>query len=295
MTWLERMNRVLDDIEENLTGQIDYNHLAQLACYSVSYLQRVFAVIADVPLSEYIRRRRLTMAAFELQNSSIKVIDLAMKYGYDSPEAFARAFRNLHGTTPSCARDKGVHLKAYPRISFLLTIKGEVPMDYRIEKTDAFDIYGLEEIFDTEDGKNLRDIPRFWLQTMQDGRFDRLLASTAQTESADGPCALNAVCGYRSMPGTRFPYMIFARKTPKSDTAGYMQLTVPAATWAVFTSEHHSQEQTSAVTQNLIKRAYTEWLPTAAYEIIDGYELELYYGKGENCWVEARMRVQPKK
>ncbi|MDD4797048.1 MAG: helix-turn-helix domain-containing protein [Eubacteriales bacterium] len=294
MTWLERMNRTLDYIEENLNGHIDYNRAAQLACYSVSHLQRVFALMADMPLGEYIRRRRLTMAAFELQNSAIKVIDVAMKYGYDSPEAFARAFHNLHGATPSSARDEGVRLKAYPRISFLLTIKGAVPMDYRIETSQAFDIYGLEGIFDTEGGQNLRDIPQFWLQVMQDGRFDRLLASTGQSVDPDGLCLLNAVCDYRELPGTRFPYMIFARRTPESKPEGYVQVTVPAATWAVFTSERHGQEQTSAVTQDLIKRVYTEWLPTAGYDILSGYELELYYGTGENCRVEARMRVEPK-
>ena len=95
MGWVERMNQALDYIEENLTEDVDLYQVARIACHSLSGLQRIFPVIAEVPLSEYIRRRKLTMAAFELTHSDIRIVDLSIKYGYDSPEAFARAFSFL--------------------------------------------------------------------------------------------------------------------------------------------------------------------------------------------------------
>ncbi len=297
MTWLERMNEALDYIEENLDGTIDMGKIAQITCQSVSGFQRVFSIISDLPLSEYIRRRRLTQAAFELQNSTIKVIDLAYKYGYDSPEAFTRAFNIIHGTTPSSARDIGVSLKAYPRISFLLTIKGVEPMDYKIQAKEQFTVYGIEGIFSCENGENLQAIPKFWGDIMEDGRFNKLLESTGMPEIGENDlCAINAICDYRKNDGDRtFPYMIFAFKTDVSNTKGYTEVTVPAATWALFKSETHKIENTSTVLQGLIKRVYTDWLPTAAFEKVDGHELELYYGNGDKCWCEVWIKVIPKK
>ena len=123
MEWIDRMNNAVDYIELNLTDEISYEKLAQIACCSTYHFQRMFSFITGVPLSEYIRRRRLTLAAFELQTSNIKVIDVAIKYGYESPEAFSRAFKNLHGVMPISARDIGVSLKAFPKMTFLISIK----------------------------------------------------------------------------------------------------------------------------------------------------------------------------
>ena len=109
MDYLNRMNEALDYIERNLDGEIDYKKVSSIACCSVSYFQRVFSFITEISLSEYIRRRRMTLAAFELQNSDVKIIDLAIKYGYESPDSFSRAFQNLHGITPSLSRNSGVN------------------------------------------------------------------------------------------------------------------------------------------------------------------------------------------
>ena len=138
MDWLSRMNSALAYVENNLTEEINYETLAQIACCSAHNFCKVFSYITDVSLSEYIRRRRLTLAALELQNSSLKVIDIAVKYGYDSPVSFSRAFQVLHGVTPTRARTDGVTLKAYPKLSFQLSIKGEKEMDYRIETKEVF-------------------------------------------------------------------------------------------------------------------------------------------------------------
>jgi len=143
MDWLERMNSAMNYIETNLADNISYDDIAQIACCSTYHFQRMFPFLTGISLSEYIRRRRLTSAAIELQTTDVKVIDVALKYGYQSPEAFARAFKNLHGIMPTSAREQGVSLKAYPRISFHISIKGDVEMNYRIEQRGAFEMFGV--------------------------------------------------------------------------------------------------------------------------------------------------------
>ncbi|WP_331281696.1 helix-turn-helix transcriptional regulator [Paenibacillus sp. FSL P4-0081] len=116
MDWLDRMNNAMEYVEKHLADVIDFNQAARIACCSTYHFQRMFSFITDVPLSEYIRRRRMTLAAFELQQGGTRIIDIAMKYGYESPEAFSRAFKKMHGVMPMSARDKGVSLKAYPPV-----------------------------------------------------------------------------------------------------------------------------------------------------------------------------------
>lgn len=123
MDWLKQLNLAMDYIENNLEGKISYDTAARLACCSTYHFQRMFSYLAGVSLSEYIRRRRLTLAGFELQTGRVKVTDTALKYGYESPEAFSRAFKKLHGVLPASVRDAGVSLKAYPKMSFSITIK----------------------------------------------------------------------------------------------------------------------------------------------------------------------------
>ena len=145
MDLLKNMNGVLKYIEENLTNDIDFKEVARIAFCSEYHFKRMFSFIAGISLSEYIRRRRLTLAAFELIDSSVKVIDIAIKYGYNSPDSFARAFQNLHGITPSEARNNGHSLKAYPQMTFQLSIKGGNEMNYRIEEKEAFRIVGIKK------------------------------------------------------------------------------------------------------------------------------------------------------
>ena len=142
MSWHERMNRAIDYIESNLCDGIDLECIAKITCQSATSFQRTFSIVTGMPVSGYIRRRRMGLAAFDLKDSKAKVIDISLKYGYDSPEAFARAFKEIYGISPSAARKEGVSLKVFPRISFLLTIKGDVVMDYIIE-SDAVKIVNM--------------------------------------------------------------------------------------------------------------------------------------------------------
>lgn len=146
MEWLTNMNRAIDYIEKNLYGKIDYEKTAREACCSVYHFQRMFTFMTNITLSEYVRRRKMTLAAFDLQTSNIKILDLALNYGYESPEAFNRAFQSVHGMPPTAARKVGADIKAFPRISFQLTVKGASEMKYKIVEKKAFQVYGIEEI-----------------------------------------------------------------------------------------------------------------------------------------------------
>lgn len=289
MNWHERMNQAINYIEDNLLESIDFEKISSIVGQSAINFQRTFSIVTNISIYEYIRRRRITLATFELQNSHSRVIDIALKYGYESPEAFARAFKEIHGVSPSAARKEGIELKSFPRITFLLTLKGDIAMDYRIESKQAFSVYGIEEVFTTENGSNLKDIPKFWKDCINDGRLDKLGATVNEKGR------LHAICCYRSTGDNTFPYMICAFKTKNSKPDGYTQVDIPAATWAIFKTEKHTEEQTSSILQNLIKRVYTDWLPTANYAKVDGYELELYWETEDGmCYCETWIRVVPK-
>ena len=227
----------------------------------------MFSYIAGVPLSEYIRRRRMTMAAFELQQTDVKVIDLALRYGYDSPTAFNRAFRSVHGVPPTAARETGVLLNTYPRISFHISIKGDVSMDYRIEHKEAFRIVGLKTELDKDVEKNFQAVPVFWQNVSQSGAIPKL--SERMDEEPKGLMGVSACMGEDAWEY----YIAVASSLPVPDELpNACEFTVPACTWAVFPG----RGAMPAAIQELEKRIVTEWLPTSGYEYANAPDIELY-------------------
>lgn len=296
MDWLDKMNGAISYIEENLDNEINFEQVAKIACCSTYHFQKMFSFIVDVPLSEYIRRRRLTLAAFELQNSSMKIIDLALKYGYDSPNSFTRAFQNLHGVTPSLARDKGVPLKAYPRISFHISIKGDEEMNYRIEEKSSFRVFGVETTIDSTNNNNFSQVPKFWSRCAKNGIIERLSAIDV-TSQIKGLCKVNAIMCYRKTVDNTFPYMIgiidFDGKTKIPD--GLVTVDVQPYTWAIFKTEEHGMEDAPEKVQAVWKRIFPEWFPTSGYEHAEGPELELTYEITNNkCYTEVWIPVVKK-
>lgn len=297
MDVLTRMSRALAYVEENLAGEIDHAVLARIACCSSYHFFRMFSFITDMSLSEYIRRRRLTLAAIELQKSDVKVMDLALKYGYDSPVSFARAFQALHGMTPSEARADGVTLKAYPRISFQITIKGEKEMDYRIETKEAFQVFGIEGIFRNDGGGQYPNTPHeLWNQNFSSGAYEKLAVDAGGLPPFVGQtmCKVHGVCDYKkTAPGT-FAYMQCAFRSKTSKVDGYAVADIPAHTWVVFPSEEFGWDNIGGVIDGLYKRFYSEWLPTAEYERVADMNFEVYGGDGETGYVELWFPVKQK-
>ncbi|MEI5919447.1 AraC family transcriptional regulator [Bacillus cereus] len=257
MGWLERMNRAMNYIEQNLSNKIDAKEVAKLACCSEYHFPRMFSSITGFTLSEYIRRRRLSQAACELQNDkTIRIIDLALKFGYDSPDAFSRAFKNLHGVSPTAARCNGIELKMFPKISFQITIKGDVEMEYRIEVLDEeIEIIGVKQKVMTEDA--FRIIPLLWEEATKSGLLDKLINMSWQ----DPQCKLEGllgVCGKQAaITDEAFHYMMGCSYQGEY-TPDMEKIIIPKSTWVVF------PDITKAW-----KRLYTEWLPASEYELAD--------------------------
>ena len=167
MEWLKKLGKAIDYIEDNLDKEISYDEAARIACCSPYYFQRVFSYVSGVSLAEYIRRRKMTQAAFELQRADSRVIDVALKYGYSSPTSFNRAFQNVHGITPTAAKLGGSVLQAYPSIQFKIEITGGSAMANRIAKKPPLRIVGIRIPLTSDMEDNLRIVPEFWKALLQ--------------------------------------------------------------------------------------------------------------------------------
>lgn len=176
MEWIERLNKAINYIEEHLTRDVDYAEAAKAACCSTYHFQRMFAYMAGIPLSEYIRRRKMSLAAVDLQSGDEKIIDIALKYGYASPTAFNRAFQSVQGISPSAARKEGAALRTYPPISFKITVKGVEEMNYRVVEKEGFRIIGVSQPLHKELEQNFMTVPKMWQQAAADGTIGRLAA-----------------------------------------------------------------------------------------------------------------------
>lgn len=267
MEWFNRMKDALDLMERNMEGRLDIEEIAKAAYSSPFHFQRMFQMLTGMTVAEYMRKRKLTLAAQELALSSSKVIDVSLKYGYDSPESFAKAFRKVHGISPSEARSPGVSLKAFPRISFHLSLKGDKDMDYRIVEQEAFNVIGKTIRTTCQDNQQTRDIPVLWGACHQDGTVAKL-ASIGKDNNVLG-ITLDMQTGK-----DEFTYMVASQT--EADAAslaeGLASATIPASTWVVFTSVGPAP---SAI-QNTFCRIYQEWFPATGYEHSGGPEMEVY-------------------
>ena len=168
MESIKQLNLAMKYIEENLEEAIDFQKAAQIACCSEYHFRRMFSFLSGMSLGEYVRRRRLAQSALEISRSSKKIIDIALNYGYDSPDSFARAFQALHGVTPKEARKKGTPLKAIPPMTFQLTIQGGNEMDYRIVEKDRFYIVGLKKRVSLQYNGVNPEIASMWASLTED-------------------------------------------------------------------------------------------------------------------------------
>jgi AraC family transcriptional regulator len=266
MDSLENMNKALAYIEENLDNELDMTEVTTIARCSELHFKKMFFYLSGITLLEYIRRRRLTMAGLELKDQNMKVIDAAVKYGYHSPDSFSRAFYHLHGINPSEASKKGTSLKAFPRMTFQLTIRGENAMDYRIEEKNTFTIVGIKErilyVYNgensaiTEMEKLLTDEVYNKLKNLGDVKpYGRYEASFNFTEEENEEHA-------------ELDYLIGVATT-KKDLLGFDYYHVPALTWVIFTINGNLPD----VIEDAWGRIYSEWLPSSHYQVIEGPDI----------------------
>jgi AraC family transcriptional regulator len=266
MDLLSRMNSAMAYIEENLTNDIDYSEVAKIAYCSEYHFKRMFSFLSGVGLSEYIRRRRLTLAALDLKDKSMRIIDVAVKYGYDSADSFSRAFQSMHGILPSEARSSNIQLKAYPKMTFQLSIRGGCEMNYRIVEKGPFKIVGFKRrvpiIFN---GVNPEIAKMSELLTPEVIKKLKELSNIEPTGIISA--STNFSEGRMEEKGELDHYIGVA--TSSDETAEFDVLKVEESTWAVFESVGPFPQ----ALQDVWGRIYSEWFPSSGYEAVPGPEI----------------------
>lgn len=275
MDWVDRMNAVIDYAEKHLADEISPEEISRLAACPYTVFQRSFVQITGVPLSEYIRRRRLTNAAYEIQDSRARILDIALKYGYESADSFTVAFKRMHGIAPNLARRKNTQLKFYTRLHFVLTIKGVNEMDYRVMEKPSFKVFGVRRTTPQGGGT--------WAIVKSDGSLQKMQAIAGPEAASLGLCfgfgedgSNDYMCG--------FEY----GKTVK----GYDTYTYPDSAWLVFTAKGSIAENALG---NTWGRIYGEFMPQSEYKQTDLPTIERYLEwdmAADRCKVEIMIPVK---
>ncbi len=275
MNMLRQLNRAMEYIEENIAGEIDGRELARVACVSQDSFVRFFSYMTGMTLAEYVRRRRLSRAGMELQAGDVRVIDVAVKYGYESVDAFSRAFCRQHGILPAAAK-KGGALKLFPPATFHIMIKGAKEMNFRIVELEKTEILGVSAVFDRE-------------------RYSSRESLRNQMWSEDGDDVAARICDGRwNQPGNHSfdgewyavwqdnQYFI-GREASLVQRENLEKLTLPAGTYAAFATEKGCYA--GEVMPQLWEEIFESWLPSSGYRLTGEHVIEVYH-----LWMEKEMR-----
>lgn len=286
MKWLENLSNAIEYIENNLDKEISLDAAAQIACCSTYYFQRMFTYVSGISLSEYIRRRRMSQAAFELQKTDKKVLDIALKYGYSSPTAFNRAFQSVHGITPVAAKNIGSILNAYPPIKFSVKVTGGTAMSYRITEKAAMRVVGIRIPLVADMEENQKVVPEFWKDTLENNQLSKIIELVNQEPKG--------ILGVTAYVNSQEIFYYIAASTTEAVPKNMFEFEIPASTWVVFENDGYFKEDV----QNIFKRFYTEWLPFSGYEYAGLPDLEVYpvmQGKPLNGHSEVWIGIKKEK
>ena len=258
MELVESLNLALQHIETHLLDETDSSKAARHVGLSRCYLERTFAALTGMSVSEYIRARRLTLAAQELLCGEQKVIDLALKYGYDTPESFTKAFSRFHGVTPTSARRRSTLLRCQNPLAISIKMEGVNRMNYKMEQMEAFKVVGAEKSFHMD--TSTQEIPKFWDAFFQQRMHEKVIPMFGICFDADA--------------NGNFPYLIGEVLQPgKEVPEGMVVREVPAHLWARFSCVGPMPGAIQSVT----RQVYSEWLPTnGTYEVAQYVEIEMY-------------------
>lgn len=265
MNWIGDMNKALEYIEENIENDISSDDVAQVAHLSKFHFLRMFDMLTGTTLGQYIRQRKLSIAVKDVVSTNLKIIDIAYKYGYESPEAFTKAFKKLHNICPSEARKNKENLKAIPPISFQITVKGAKRMNYKIIIKEEFKVAGVSKHIGTKNGENFKMIPKYWDEICEQGIYKRL-------EQNKGNLGVLGICYNFDKELGEFDYIIAIEGETVEGLENYEVVNIPKHSWAIF----ESIGPMPGAIQDVIRRIYAEWFPATKYEHAGGPELEVY-------------------
>lgn len=264
MGWIESIREAISYIEENLTDDLKVEEIAKHACLSPFYFQKGFAMLCGFTIGEYIRNRRLSLAGDEILNTKKKILDIALTYGYDSPDSFTKAFTRFHGVTPTAVRKEGATIKSYAPLKVEVSLKGGYIVDYKIVEKEAFTVMGISKKFSYENA--VEEIPKFWKKFFGDGKNEFV-------------CGMYGINMDEEMEGNAFEYMIAdTYEEGKNVPDGFIKREIPKYTWAIFPCVGPSSKVMPEINQKIFK----EWLPNNKdYEIAAGYNIEMYTDAAE--------------
>ena len=277
MDWVNGLQRAINYIEDNLDGEVSIEKAAMEAYSSLYHFQRVFGILCSLTVWEYVRLRRLTLAGAELSADKIRVIDAALKYGYDSPDSFTKAFVKFHGITPSAARLPGAVLRSYTRLNVKLSLEGGTVMNYRIEEKPVMTVTGVKQRFSgvpAERRDNQHD-----LFVKGETRFARYAVQGMAHDCEREYCVISDVneTGYDMLVGTVIPqyFRDNMEKTVGSFATCLSHTDIPAQTYVV--AETPRSVRFLDEQFNLRKAIVSEWLPSSGYILADAPEVTVFH------------------
>lgn len=252
MDWVKAINEAISYMESNLTEELSLADIADSAKISEYHFQRAFSVITGMTPTEYVRKRRLSQAGIDLSKGNCQVLDVALKYGYDSPESFSKAFSRFHGITPTQAKNRE-KLKRFNRCTVRIVIEESKDMDYRIENWEAMNLILYTKEYNVEDSEQA--IISLWKEYYEDEERRKVHSRIA-------------VCRHSKKSGNRAEYGIGCETSEIDEIpVGFQMIHVPCYTWAIF----KCIGPTTVSLKEMWKRIYTEWLPSSEYELISDY------------------------
>lgn len=265
MNYYDSLNKLIDTIEENLETEIDYNELAKVIGTSSYTMQRIFTFLTGMTVTEYIRRRRLSKAGEELRKTNQKIIDIALKYHYDSPISFTHAFKKMYGQSPTGFRKSNGETIFFPKIEFNLDIKGRKELKYRIVEKNEQIFYGKTTgIIEDTDKKAIQNL---YKKLEKDGTMDFMIDNRKGKEFYYG---IYQPIYEKSQYTGKGKYYVLS-KTPRED---FVEVKLPKARWACFSVPNLEQRDILKAGDNI----YNKWLPNSEYYLIETYpEWEVYY------------------
>lgn len=286
MDWVTGLQCALDYIEAHLLESLDYDEIAAKAYVSSFHFQRVFSILCGFTLGEYIRSRRLSLAGAELAAGNAKVIDVALKYGYDSPDSFAKAFTRFHGVTPSAARKPGAPLRSFARLSISISLKGGNSMQYRIEECPVFSLVGYKRRFTGDAGERFEQECDFWISTRQEQEVLRSLRDTPDQDNIWYDVNMN-------FSDDGFDHYI-AVTTEQDPPEGCDRIEIPAGGYVV--CETQRVKVPTMLFLEMRKRMVEEWLPSSGYQLVDAPEFSVVYWfrdpKTEQRYIEVWIPIK---
>lgn len=276
MDWITGLQKAIDYIEMHLTEEIDFEKVAAQSFSSSYHFQRVFSILCGFTVGEYIRNRRLSLAGMELAATDSKVIDVALKYGYESPDSFAKAFQKFHGITPSQARNDGSSLRSFSRLVLKISLEGGTMMDYRLEEKPEMTLVGYKRRFSGTPAERYDQERDFYVNTRANQYMLKGMVHDCDTQ-------YNVITGFREEGYDFYIASLIEQPWLKNDwfdslgedAARFEEIVIPAGLYVVCETER--TKTPTMLIDDLRKKIVSEWLPSSGYELSDAPEVEVHH------------------